>query len=302
MALPNFIVIGTQKAGTTALAHYLKQHPQIYITPIKEPGFFDFEGNPPNFCGPGDQPLYAHVPTDIETYRELFKAVKDEIAIGEATTWYLYSPRAAERIHHYIPDAKLIVILRNPVDRAYSGFMHAIRDKREVITDFALALREEEKRIEKNWEYLWRYKDMGFYSIQLQRYFERFDRSQIKVYLYEDLNSHPINILRDIFQFLQVDETFIPDMSSRHNVTGIPKNRGWYEFWSKPHLIKEPFKLLLPFKFRRWLSLTLRNRNLVKPQISSAIRSELIEVYREDVLKLQDLLQRDLSKWLEPEN
>jgi Sulfotransferase family len=299
MSLPNFIIIGTQKAGTTALAHYLKQHPKIYISPAKEPGFFDFEGKKPNFCGPGDQPLYAHVPTDIETYSELFNGVKDEIAVGEATTWYLYSPRAAERIHNYIPDAKMIVILRNPVDRAYSGFMHAIRDEREKITDFSQALQEEEKRIANNWEYLWRYKDMGFYSVQLKRYFDKFERSQIKVYLYEEFDSNPLEVLKDILKFLNVDDELIPEVFTRLNISGVRKSKALEEiFLSDRSSIKKFLKPLMPIVLRKKIANFIRTNNYVKQDCSLEVRQELVEIFKQDIYELQNLLNRDLSSWL----
>ena len=301
MIMPNFLLIGAQKAGTTALNYYLKEHPQIYMSPIKEPGFFDFEGQKPNFIGPGDQELFDHVPTDIESYRQLFQGVSDEIAIGEATTWYLYSSRAPERIKHYIPNAKLIVILRNPVDRAYSAFMHTVRDGREPITDFAQALKEEETRINQNWEYIWYYKQMGFYYVQLKRYFDLFDRSQIKVYLYEDLKDNPIALMQDVCQFLNIDQTIISGSPPRRNVSGFAKNKLLDHFLEKQNAqwIKTPFKLFLSSKMRENIVINLKNKNRTKPQISPAVKIELTKIYRKDVLKLQELIERDISSWLE---
>ena len=298
--MPNFLLIGAQKAGTTALNYYLKEHPQIYMSPIKEPGFFDFEGQKPDFVGPGDGELYDHVPTDIESYCQLFQGVSDEIAIGEATTWYLYSSRAPERIKHYIPNAKLIVILRNPVDRAYSAFLHTIRDKREPITDFAQALKEEETRINHNWEYIWYYKQMGFYYGQLKRYFDLFDRSQIKVYLYEDLKDNPITLMQDICQFLNIDQTLISGSPPRRNVSGIPKNKLLDYCLGKQNLklLKTPFKLFLSSKMRENIIINLKNKNFTKPQISPAVKIQLTKAYREDILKLQELIKRNLSSWL----
>ena len=182
--MPNFLIIGAAKSGTSAIYHYLKQHPQIYMSPIKEPYFFAFEGEKLNFQGPGLTINESSI-KEIESYRNLFQGVSDEVAIGEASTLYLYIPKAPTLIKQYVPNIKLIAILRNPVDRAYSSFMHLIRDQQEPITDFAQALKAEESRIQNNWGFLWRYQDIGFYSVQLKRYFEKFDRSQIKVYLYD---------------------------------------------------------------------------------------------------------------------
>lgn len=134
MTLPNFLVIGAHKAGTTALYNYLKQHPQVYMSPAKEPRFFALEGKNLKFLGPKKDPGNRCRFTTLEAYRELFQGVSSEVAIGEASTLYLYSQEAPKRIQHYIPDAKLIAILRNPIKRAYSNFVHAMQDDREVLT------------------------------------------------------------------------------------------------------------------------------------------------------------------------
>lgn len=307
MTMPNFLIIGAAKAGTTALYQFLKQHPQIYMSSLKEPHFFAFEGETLDFQGPRDQLGVEHMLiTDIEPYRALFQKVSQETAIGEASAMYLYSPKAPERIQHHIPDAKLIAILRDPVERAYSSFLHLVRDDREPFTDFAQALRDEETRIQKNWMPIWHYQQMGFYYAQLQRYFDRFKQSQIKVYLYEDLNANPTDLVQDIYRFLGVDAAFAPDVSQKYNVSGIHGNKimhAMHAFLINPHPAKSILKPLFPKELRRsvigQLANSLRNKNLVKPQFSAETRQQLIQLYREDILRLQDLIQRDLSKWLE---
>ena len=306
MTMPNFLIIGAAKSGTTALYAYLKQHPQIYMSSLKEPHFFAFEAERPNFQGPGDQELYDYIGvSDIEAYRAQFRGVAKETAIGEASVYYLYLTTARDRIKHYVPDVKLIAILRDPAERAYSNFLHMIRDGKEPLSDFARALQAEEDRIQDNWGPLWHYKQVGFYYEQLKRYYEVFDPEQIRVYLYEDLNNDPASILRDAFTFLGVDDAFAPDVSVRHNVAGVPKNErlhALHGFILRPHPVKALFKPFLPLRIRRpildRLLNTLRNQNLVKPPFPVEVRQQLTEAYREDVLKLQELIQRDLSKWL----
>lgn len=301
MTMPNFLIIGTQKAGTTALYYYLKQHPQIYMSSLKEPHFFALEGQKLDFRGPHEQEEINSISvTDIEAYRALFQGVLDETAIGEASAMYLYSSKAPERIHHYIPDAKLIAILRDPAKRAYSSFSQMTRDGRESLTSFAQALQEEEKRIRHHWVPIYYYQQMGFYYTQLKRYFDTFGQDQIRVYLYEDLNTKPGSVLQDIFRFLGVDHTFAPDTSLRHNVSGIPKNKVLHTFLGNQYPIKSLFKPLIPERLRQRLVVSLQNLNLEKsPSLSPELRKQLVNVYREDILKLQDLIQRDLSEWLD---
>ena len=138
MTLPNFLIIGAMKSGTTSLYHYLKQHPQIYMSSIKEPNFFALEGSNLDFNGAeGKEQIQRLIKREsiinIEEYRALFRRAAHETAIGEASPMYLYSPEAPYRIRYYVPEAKLITILRNPVERAYSAFLYMTRDGREPL-------------------------------------------------------------------------------------------------------------------------------------------------------------------------
>jgi Sulfotransferase family len=300
MTLPNFFVIGTGKCGTTSLYHYLKQHPQIYMSPLKEPDFFRFEGEPPCFKGPGDERYTHRVITRLEDYRALFAGVSDEPAIGEASQSYL-RPKAAHRIRHYIPEAKLIAVLRDPVERAYSAYLALVRDGREWL-DFDGALKEEEARAKANWHGSWRYRHGGFYCSRLRRYYELFGRDQIRVYLYEDLKGDPVGMTHDIFRFLEVDDTFVPDTSLRYNVSGIPRSRALHTFLNRPNRLKTVVGSVLPGGPRNRLSANMRNRNLTEPPpLPESTRKELTDAYREDILELQDLIGRDLSGWLSEE-
>jgi hypothetical protein len=134
MTLPDFLMIGAQKSGTSAIYAYLSQHPQVFTSENKEPGFFAFEGLQRSFAGPDDARAGRDIVRDLERYRRLFREVGDKARAGEASSIYLYAPQAAERIHHYIPNAKLIAVLRDPVDRAYSAYRHLVRDGRESLS------------------------------------------------------------------------------------------------------------------------------------------------------------------------
>lgn len=296
MTMPNFLIIGAEKSGTTALYHYLRQHPQIYMSPVKEPGFFSYEeGQKPKRAGPGHFPTEPI--TDVDAYTRLFGEVSNERAIGEATPTYIANPETPARIRSYIPDAKFIAILRHPAERAYANFLHARWLGFEPIADFPRALQEEETRIQNGWGGLWRYKKKGFYYSQLKRYFDTFDRSRIGVHLYEDFRADPVSLLQEIFLFLEVDATFVPDSTIRTNVSGVPKSRVMHSMVVA--LNRPTLKQLIPARLVRELREPIRNLILAKPpQMSPEVRRELIEVYREDILELQYLIDRDLSRWL----
>ncbi len=300
MNMPNFLIIGAAKAGTTSLHSFLGQHPQIYLSPVKEPNFFALEGEKLNFPVGTISPGYlAECKTDLTAYQEQFQDVTSQKAVGEASPLYLYHSHAPQRIKNHLPDVKLIAILRNPVERAYSNFLHHVREGFETYTDFAEALKAEEQRKQEHWWWGFYYLQGGFYYQQLQRYFQLFEPQQIKVYLYEDLKSQSVKLLQDIFQFLGVNADFTPNTAAQYNVGGVPKNQTWYRFLTTKNPLKEPLKLLLPEEVRKSLVLKLKNKALAKPQLSPEIHAQLTAKYREDILKLQDLIGRDLSSWLE---
>jgi hypothetical protein len=310
MTLPNFLVIGAQKAGTTSLYHYLAQHPQIYMSPIKEPCFFNHGINSDGkiveekFGNPDQRPSRF---SNIEEYRALFRGAKDETAIGEASPPYIYAPGTVERIERYVPEARVIAILRNPVDRAYSAFLHAVRIGKEPLTDFTRALLEEDNRIRENWHYTFHYRSRGFYYGQLRRYYEVFGREKVGIWLYEDLRKDPVGVAQGIFRFLGVDDAFVPDTSSKHNTSGLPKSEigratiramdkiasAFLEIFTSDSKI---YPLLSKARHR------IQGRIVAKPPaLDSKIRAELTEGYRADILKLQELIGRDLSAWLKDE-
>jgi hypothetical protein len=290
--MPNFFIIGAQKAGTTSLYHYLDQHPQIYMSPIKEPHFF--EGMQSEYRRPGRKTKPV---TELGDYLALFEGVSDEKAIGEASTSYLFSMRAPTLIRRSVPDAKIIAVLRNPADRAYSNFLHLVRTGREPLASFAEALQAEEGRTQDKWGPMWYYKQKGFYHDQVKRYFDTFGRDQVRIYLYDDLRGEPFGMLRDIFRFLEVDETFVPDASIEHNPSGLPRNKTLYtqvrRLTARKPALLERFLPTKPYRY-------LKSRFFVKPPpFPAEVRRQLIDSYREDILKLQNLIGRDLSPWLE---
>lgn len=283
------------KCGTTSLYHYLRQHPQIFMTVNKEPNFFSNKYVMKYSHGPG----YQFRGVSEKEYHELFSKVKKEKAIGEASTNYIYCPEACKQIKKLIPDVKLIAMLRNPADRAYSAYMHISRDKYEPVTDFASALREEKNRILACWEPLWHYKNGGFYYKQLKNYYDLFDRNNIRVYIFEEFIQNPILVVKDIFKFLDVEESFIPNISMKYNVTGIPKSKFLEGIILKKYLLKKILKLLIPRKNRIYLRSLVKLMNTKKSPCPPDIRKQLLEEFQEDILQLEDLIQRDLSLWFE---
>lgn len=295
--MPNFLIIGTAKAGTTSLHYYLDEHPQIYVSPKPEPMFFAFDGETVDYRGPFDDRYQTLAVTRLEDYQALFANVSEERAVGEASPFYLYSAVAPKRIRHHLPGAKLIVVLRDPTERAFAQFLSERRDGREPLPDFAAAIEAEAARIRDHWAHPYHYVGRGFYAEQIARYLELFSRHQIRIYLHEDLRADNRRVLRDIFQFLGVDEAFLPDLSLHHNVGGLPRSAALHKLLHGSGFLKSLGNAVLPVEWRRRMKLKASNMNLVKPELPNELRRKLVALYHDDILRLEALIERDLSAW-----
>jgi hypothetical protein len=296
VTLPNFIVIGAFKSGTTSFYHYLNEHPDVYMSPVKETNFFAHEDTIQAMTI-WETPIENRAfPVRVRReYNALFDGVAGEKAIGEVSPIYMISAVAPERILEEIPLVRLIAILRNPSDRAYSAYlMHARagRENRPLEQVFAEPLRE-------------RVVHSGFYFQQLNRYFDLFPSDHIKIILYDDFIADQLSVLQDTYRFIGVDETYIPALDVKYNVGGVLKSR---VFRSLTRILRAlPFIrsssnitsglpqpiLRLRTKMRSWM---LKRA----PGLPRDIHMRLIDVYREDIVDLQKLIKRDLTHWLHP--
>jgi hypothetical protein len=293
--LPNFFIIGAAKSGTGSLYRYVGQHPHVFMSPVKEPRYWAFGDAPPTFVGPGDAGLIGV--TRLADYRRLFAGAGAAAAVGEASVVYLYSARAAERIRQELPRARLIAILRQPAERAFSHFLMNLRDGDEPLTDFAQALAAEAERMRRGWHPNWFYRERGYYHRQLVRYYALFPAGQIRVFLSEDLRASPEQVTREIFRFLGVDDRFVPDTRLAHNVGGLrPSSRRLWRLSRTPPV--RALSRVLPPDLRRRAGRLVRDRLLVEARLPLELRADLTAGYREDILRLQDLIRRDLSHWL----
>jgi hypothetical protein len=298
MTLPNFLVIGAAKAGTTSLYHYLDEHPQVFMSPVKETNYFAYHGSPSDLKSRGqsatDFSYVDPVPPDERfryrtpaEYEELFAGAGHAEAIGEVSPLYLESPVAAANIHRTIPEVRLIASLRDPVERAWSDYMLQVRYGR-VSTDFRTAFDPESH-----------YVRMGFYARLLEPYYARCAREQIRIVLFEDFTRNPMGVMCELYRFLGVDKDFAPNVSERHNVGLFPRSETLNAFFTSQRLRR----LLLPVVPRGLKKTMRRVRSLnlgPPPQFPAELQANLRELYREDVLSLQDLIGRDLSEWLRP--
>jgi Sulfotransferase domain len=297
MVMPNFLLIGSQSAGTTSVHNYLKQHPQIYVSPIKETNFFVHDGQNPDIV-----PYLSASITSVGAYRALFEGAFAHQAIGEASPLYLVDPHAAARIRHHIPKAKLIAILRDPAERAYTAYWMRVRDGRES-RSFEQAVEEELRGgLDESLDFALRhYVRWGLYAAHLEVYLGMFDRAQLATFLFDDLQADPVGFMRELFRFLEVDDAFVPDTSVRYNASGSARSRLLRPLFRKSALTKALRRTLPEPLARRAASFreAWRSRELSKPPMPLQLRQKLVAKYRSDILALQDLIGRDLSRWLE---
>lgn len=292
--LPKFIVIGAAKSGTTSLHEYLRQHPEISLPLRKETHFFISDKNslpyPPNYKGR----QLEHPIDNLEDYLNDFEFKAGATTYAEVCPSYLFYPNAAINIYKYIPDAKIICILRNPVDRFYSNLNYRYTgDDSAQFNQVVNSILNKTSDIHIN-----RLCEIGFYSILLTRYYEIFPHNNIKVLLFDDLQKHPKELMAELMEFIGFPD-FPFDLGMKFNISGKIKFN-WIYQKIRGSTFAATVRKLLPVKVYQSLRVLYERIIFQKSDpISPKSRKEMQNIYREDVLKLQSLIQRDLSEWLE---
>jgi len=321
--LPNFFVIGAPRSGTTSLYEYLDAHPEVFMSTVKEPDFFIHPSlalahpldGPERADLEADAARFEALAKDLQSYRSLFAGASGEPRVGEASAVYLGNPMAPWHLRAYVPDAKLIAVLRNPTERAFSHLVHAKRIYAEhgqvgavggaeglsVDDSFAAAVDtafrdgpfDETKSDPEVWV------QSGFYHLHLMRFLSHFPADQLKVFLFEDLSERPRDVMREIFGFLGIDDTFELPTTEAFNASVVPRSQRLFAFFTTRNALMRKARALAPPKVR---AVALRTRNRVlgssKPPADPGLSSKLDAIYRADILALQEHLGRDLSAWL----
>ena len=310
--LPNFFLVGAPKAGTTSLYYYLDQHPQIYMSPIKEPHFFAAEIRAENcepelrlslaresrslrefLSGPMREKRFGGIVTEWEDYVRLFANATDQSALGEASVCYLWSPTAPARIAERIPGAKILVMLRNPADRAFSEYLQGLGNG-----SIRWSFREHMERnlLHRSGQFCAHYPflEFGLYAEQLGRYLERFGKN-VWLGFHEDFEDRPTEVFQDICRFLGVTPEFSPDMYQRHLEAQVPRVAAIG--WLKRSGVWQAAARVTPKSLRP----LIRRRLIRRPgttHMDPEDRRYLIDFYREDIRKLASLVGRNLDGWL----
>ena len=307
-SLPNFILAGAMKSGTTSLYHYLNEHPQIYMPRIKEPKFFispaflKKEKLNNKFIN-RNAVEYLH---NFDDYKNLYSNVKNEIAVGEATPQYLFTYETTiPLIKKYLGDIKIILILRNPVDRAFSAYKHNKRNVSKASKlyeklSFLDALKIEDTRIKtRDFPMMYFYKTMSMYHDQVKSYKDNFP--QVLVCKFEELETDPLSLLKIIYTFLEVDHSFIPNIEVKYNIAQS-KNTSFihkaflnFNYKTRVKILQKIGGIIGNHNLGKIVNILI-NKDNSKPD--EYCRMFLINEFRGDILKLENLINQDLQDWL----
>ena len=301
MALPDFFVAGAPKAGTTALHAALARHPALFMSAVKEPKFFLTDGPPPTRGGPGDVQTYREHVWRRADYEALFEPAPAGVLRGESTPFYLYNRDAQRRIHALIPDAKLIVILRDPVERAHSNWTHLWSAGLDPSGDFVQACAEEENRIAAGWADFWHYTALGRYGEQLEHLYTVFPREQVFVFRYRDLVENPAQVLDQVCAFLGVPQGVLTEVP-RENVTAHPQRSVRYRAMSRAVRTSTAVSRALPGASAMTGSLEriLQRDSPPRQPLTWEQRQALIPRFDADIRLLEVITGEDFSDWLQP--
>lgn len=299
---PHFVITGAPKAGTTSLHRYLVQHPAVFFPQGKKEPLF-FCGYPPSFSGPGSDALNRSMVTRPEDYEALFATAEASMVTGDASTDYLACSEAAANIKAWNPDARIIIVLRNPVDRAYSEHMHLVRDRLETHS-FREALELESERRRQGYIPLFRHRERGLYHDSVVRYQALFGPERVKILLHEDFTRSPQDTVNDVLRFLGLEPVSL-DVSGRYNVSGKPRWPWLQSLYVRfrqsddQGQVKRLARLLSSGRVRQAIRGFYLARNLKATEGPTTEATTLLQdYYSEDVMGLGKLINRDLSHWI----
>ena len=288
---PNFFIVGAAKAGTTSLYYYLEEIPGVYMSKVKEPYYFS-----PNYI----QLYPGETVTDKEEYLRLFENASSYTAVGEASPSYLWDPDSPKLIHQAVPTARIIMMLRDPVERAYSHYLMDVKfGAHDKQSSFYQDLMRSHKSQEKTFDKLRLHVEFGMYYEQLKRYFDEFGRQQVKVIIYEEFIQHPEQTVNDVLAFLGINYTMtaIRKQHNPYSVARSPFSIWVFSFfrWLRARGIKtSKLTALLPFSLTWSLEEKFLFKRAQKPKMEPEASQFLQEIYHDNVLRLESLLGRSL--------
>lgn len=303
---PDFLIVGAPKAGTTALHSALALHPQVFTTTPKEPKYWLCgDAPPPHWRGPGDAHSQQEWVWRRRDYDDLFVPAREDQVRGESTPFYLWSRPAHRRIGEHLPGVRLIAVVRDPIDRAYSNWMHLWSDGLEKEADFERAFARQQERVDAGWAPFWRYRDLGLYGEQLRHLYDYVAREQVLVVRYRDIVDDPVGAIDKVCAFLGIEPGHVDNVPRdnsrsfappgvRSRVMGRAIRAGAYAGQFAPPQVWR--------RASRPLVATLQAGDAHRPRLSPEARERLVPHFREDIALLTELTGEDFSLWQSAES
>lgn len=295
---PDFLIVGAPKAGTTWLYRNLEANPAVFMAANKEPRYYSVEeGASLSFQGPGDGPWLSHFVRSRERYESLFAGAGTGQLRGEASSDYLYRGAvAAPRIRREAPDARVVVMLRDPVHRAHSNWLHHMRDSRETLP-FAAAMEAEPERVAAGWAWWWHYAGRGFYARQLEPFLDLFPDERLLVVSYDELRRDPPGLLGRVCAFLEIAPVSDGRVAERRNESFVPRSRA--------HRVARGVvrrnavaRALLPRRLRDAVRGGVNRATLHRPRLAAEDYRRYRRLFAADTRRLAGMADVDVSGWL----
>ncbi|MGY1691579.1 sulfotransferase [Geodermatophilus sp. SYSU D01105] len=301
--LPQFVIAGAPKAGTTALHAALATHPGLYLSPVKEPKYYLTDGRPPPRSGqrgPGDAHSAQEWIWRRDRYLALFAAAPEDAVRGESTPFYLYDRAAQARLAADVPDVKVVVVVRDPVDRAWSNWVHLRADGLEPVADFLTAVRLEEQRIAEGWAPFWHYRGLGRYGEQLRDLYRHVPRERVFLLRYRQLVDTPRETLDRVSAFLGVEpgiaHTVAPENVKPH-VADTPRYRALARVVRAGAALGAYAPPQVWRQVSRPLVAALHAGRAPRPAMPVEVRREVLAPLLDDIALLEELTGESFADW-----
>ena len=285
----DFFIVGAPKAGTTSLYHYLNEHPEISMSSQKEPDYFS-DADLQN-----EGMYYGKNRIDtIKKYHNLFDNNSESKLKGEASVSYLFYKNVPQKIKTYNPEAKIIIMLRNPIDRAFS---HYLMDYRLGLVSDSFEDIIDRKSVNKNEKLFYQqYIELSEYASQIKRYLDVFNDTEILFIEYEDLKMDLTSIMKKTYLFLGVNQFYEPDLTKKHNAYTMPKN-SIIRFIYSIVILRNIASFFFPKNLVNWIRVVLF-KNDKKPVLLEKTRIRLGQYFANDISTLTKTLNKDFSRWI----
>jgi len=300
--LPDFLIVGAAKSGTTSLHYYMKDIENIFLPEIKESYFFSFFSSPPNFTSP--DPLFDII-TDLHEYSDQYPNDFKGFS-GDASPSYLYAyEKTIANIKEIYGDRhkelKIIILLRNPVERAWSQYMHFKKNYNEPLEfSEAITCKTIEKRLANNWNYFYDYIGFGKYSNQIKAYQSEFEH--VKIFLFDELKKDTALVLNETLKFISgKEEQIIVDTEEVFNISGVPKRNIYSLVWRLKKIkgLQSVIRKITPPKLKNQVNNFMLSKSLQRVKVSDTDRQNLNVIYKEEITELKSLIKNpEIENWL----